>query len=94
MRIVAGANWREWLRQAWPLRKQAVVQSFLSIGAEHKLFLAELALRGNAFTPIHERDPVEAHRAEGRRQLALETLAICNVDPMALWALIETKPRE
>lgn len=92
MKAIAGANWREWLRQAWPLKARAVLQSFASIGSEHKIFLADLALRGNVFTPIHETDPIAAARAEGRRQLALETIAICTTDPATLWALIETKP--
>ena len=92
MNVVAGVNWRQWLRQAWPFKARAVVASFATIGVQHKAFLADLALRGYVFTPILETDPIAAARAEGRRQLALETIAICNTDPATLFALIETKP--
>jgi hypothetical protein len=91
---IAGPNWRRWLREIWPNKKRAIVQSFASIGAEHKLFLADMALRGNVFAPIHETDPILAARAEGKRQLALETIAICNTDPATLFSLVETKPKE
>lgn len=91
MNVIAGANWRQWLRQAWPFRSRALLASYAAIAADHPLILADLALRGNVFTPIHETDPIAAARAEGRRQLALETIAICRTDPTALWSLIETK---
>lgn len=94
MKLTAGVNWREWLRQAWPQRGRAVVQSFAAIGAEHRHFLADLALRGYVYTPIRETDPILAARAEGRRQLALETIAICNTDAATLFALVEQKPKE
>lgn len=85
-------DWPNWFRSIWPRSARAVVSDYVTIGTQHRHFLADLALRGNVFAPIVENDPVAAAREEGKRQLALETIKLCNADPQALWALLDPLP--
>lgn len=91
---VNAPNWRNWFFQAWPTLSRRVAEEAVEVGRERKLFLADMALRGKVFSPIMENDPIALARAEGRRQMALETIALCNMNPSELIALIERKPKE
>lgn len=85
-------NWAVWFRAFWPSRWQQVLAEYHTIGRNHRLFLADVALRGNVFSRLDPPPPDawQAGRAEGRRELALEIFKLCNADPAQLHALVET----
>jgi hypothetical protein len=91
------ANFANWFAEMWPFvrERRAVIADVIAIGAEHKHFLADLALRGGVFhsAPI-ARDLYQAGVMEGRRQVALETIKLCRVDPQLLWQFVATRPTE
>lgn len=92
MKVFSGTNWPAWFAQMWPRQARAVMADCLTIGVQHPHFLADLALRGNVYAPILDNDPVAAARAEGRRQLALETIKLCNIDPDKMWSMLDPLP--
>lgn len=82
-----------WLRQAWPnVQKRAhVVDGYRALGL-NRLLLADIALRGSVFD-AHPAvaNLYEAGVAEGRRQMALEIIRLCDADPALLLGVIERK---
>ncbi len=86
---------RTWLHQIWPGRQKqfALLGEYAAIGAQHQLFLADVALRGRVFTAdIAGATDSQTFVNLGRRELALEIIELCNVPPDRLFALIEKAP--
>lgn len=85
-----------WIREAWPFRGQAekMVRDYSSIGLQHREFLADVALRGGVFRNHDPASDGTIERFNGRRELALEIIKICNIPAPDLYACIPTKPRE
>lgn len=86
-------NTRLWFRQMWSKSGRALAADYATIGAQHPHFLADIALRGYVWVPIPDNDPVAAARLEGRRQLALETIKLCNMHPDQLFQLLDPLPK-
>jgi hypothetical protein len=85
-------NIGHWFRTVWPRRGKAVAGEYLSVGT-HRLFLADVALRGFVFTPFPAvATEFEAGKLEGRRSLALEIIRISGEAPERLFAEIEKSP--
>ena len=78
-----------WFRTAWRNEghRAAVLSDYAKV-AILRHFLADLALRGSVFAPLPPaKDLYAAGIAEGRRQLALETMRIAGTDPATLQRL-------
>jgi hypothetical protein len=81
-----------WLRQVWPnaQRRRHLIGEYAAIGAQHKLFLADVALRGGLYSDIHARgDDTQTFVNIGRRELALEIIQACGESAMRLIELVE-----
>lgn len=87
---------RDWLWQMWPTHtlRYAVCADYATIGAQHKHFLADVALRGGVYRAFDQRSDGDLANFNGRRELALEIIKLAKVDPDQLFASIPTKPRE
>lgn len=85
-----------WLHEIWPtpLLRHGVVAEYVSIGAQHKRFLADVALRGGVYREYDARSDGSLENFNGRRELALEIIKTARVDPDQLFAIVATKPRE
>lgn len=87
-----------WFRTAYPLdgvRRQ--VLAGYSMMAGNEALMRDIALRGNVFaeSPAADASEYEIGRFMGRRDYALETLRICEKDPMRLLNTAPTlKPEE
>jgi hypothetical protein len=81
-------NLRGWFRQVWqPEARRIVLEQYRAIG---KLALADIALRGSVFNGFEPGLSLfDAGVAEGRRQMALEIIRICDGDVRALFGTIE-----
>lgn len=89
-------NWKGWFAHAWPFEGAAkrVLGDYASIGAQHRHFLTDLALRGNVYDEKPDTtDPMEVGIWLGRRALALETIKLCNATPEQLFDFVPTKTR-
>ena len=86
----------QWLYQMWPSPglRYGVAADYAAIGAQHKLFLADVALRGGVYREWDEKSDGALANFNGRRELALEIIKTAKVDPDLLFASIPTKPRE
>lgn len=85
-----------WFAQMWPFDsgRRAVLADYAAVGAQHKHFLTDVALRGGVYGDGHDDASLyQAGKFEGRRELALELIKLCKVDPDQLFALIPKKPR-
>lgn len=82
-----------WFRGAWrdDGRRRAVISEYASL-RQFQHVLADIALRGGVFGPADPTIPLEI--AEGRRQLALETLRLAGTDPATLMTLCFEQPRK
>ncbi|MDE2579960.1 MAG: hypothetical protein KGL46_14245 [Hyphomicrobiales bacterium] len=89
-------NLPRWFRQMWPddTARRVVVAEYEAIGRQ-KHALADIALRGGVYsvdaTPVASL--YDAGVREGRRQMALEIIRICNADPAQLFGFVSAKPR-
>ncbi len=80
-----------WLREIWPHDGQRadLIGQYAGVGATSKLFLADVALRGRVFSDLHAPGDTEQTFINiGRRELALEIIEQCGVDPQMLYALV------
>lgn len=87
---------REWFRQMWPFggARHALAGDYATIGAAHKHFLADVALRGGVFRAFDPKFDRNLDEFNGRRELALEIIKLCRLDPQQLFGLMAEKPRE
>lgn len=85
-----------WLWQMWPSHglRYAVCADYAAIGAQHKHFLADVALRGGVYREFDPASDGTLENFNGRRELALELIKLAKVDPDKLFATIPTAPRE
>jgi hypothetical protein len=86
-----------WLHQMWidRPRQHAVVNEYLSIGVQHKHFLADVALRGGVYRAFDPASDGDLANFNGRRELALEIIKICGASPEQLYAAIpQSNPKE
>jgi hypothetical protein len=76
-----------WFRTYWPQKtmRDDVLRQYQSL-QQKPLFLQDIALRGSIFQPIPPGPYAE--RMEGRRQLALEIIAISGMDWRVLHDLV------
>lgn len=84
-----------WFRQMWPdfQKRHAVAGEYLSIGASHRLLLADIGLRGLIWSDLAVRGDHDGTMINlGRRELALEIIELCNIEPERLFALLERAP--
>ena len=90
-------NLRAWLFETWPTpqKRGAVAQAYRAL-ALNPLLMADIALRGGLFHPqSNVRTLYDAGVAEGRRQMALETIKLAELDPALLSQWFERKqPQE
>jgi hypothetical protein len=89
-------DFRSWFAMVWREDKRAVVlNDFSVVGANHPLFVADLALRGNVFDASDPpTDPVALGVYLGRRQLALETIQLCGKTPEQLRSYMSAPSQE
>lgn len=86
-----------WFRKVWGLDTQSVIDDYVAIGRAHKHFVTDVALRGYVFTANPPRvagDTFQDGINEGRRQLALEIVTLCRLEPQALFDLVEKPPQQ
>jgi hypothetical protein len=86
----------DWLAKVWPTpsRRAEVLRDYIAIG-ECRAFLADLALRGNLWSPLQVPGDAEATAYNiGRRDLALEIIKLAGADPQTLFAHIEKLTKE
>lgn len=80
------------IAQAWRGRqtRAALLEDYRSLGL-HKLFLADVARLGGVFThaPRTAGDVFGDGINEGRRQMALEILRLCNANHVELLEILE-----
>src|SRR5262245_20285690 len=81
-----------WLWHVWPTHSEryAVMADYAAIGAQHHHFLADLALRAGVYRNFHPASDRTLEHFNGRRELALEVIKLCKVDPNVLFASIPT----
>lgn len=87
-------NLTAWLREAWPNieKRRRVVDAYRALGI-NRLLLADIAMRGGVYSVAAEPATVFAAGVnEGRRQMALEILKLCDADPALLLGVVERKP--
>lgn len=83
-----------WLRQVWPHNHDQLIGEYAAIGAQHKLFLADVAQRGLLFSDVHARgDDTQTMINIGRRELALEIIEACGQEPRTLMDLVAKKEK-
>lgn len=85
-----------WLRDMWGAQKRRdLIGQYSAIGAQYKLALADIALRGLVYSDIEAATDRQTFINIGRRQLALEILEAASQDPGILFQLIEkSQPKE
>ncbi len=85
-----------WLKGMWRDQKRRdLMGQYAAIGAEHQLFLADVALRGLVYSDLEAPTDRQTFINIGRRQLAQEILEACAQDPGVLFQLVEkTQPKE
>lgn len=80
-----------WLRRVWPssIKRARVIRAYIELGRSPEL-LADIALRGSVWSPLHvPGDPVSTAYNVGRRDLALEIVKLAGSDPVVLFNEIE-----
>src|SRR5262245_39743052 len=85
-----------WFREIWPFHdtRERVIAEYRAAGAQQRLMLADIALRGGVFSTL-PRAPGDVFGAginEGRRMLALEIFELANLAPWEVHTLIARKP--
>jgi len=79
-----------WLRNAWRDQKRRdLIGQYSAIGAQYKLFLADVALRGLCYSDLEAPTDRQTFINLGRRQLALEILEACGQDAGLIFQLVE-----
>lgn len=81
----------QWLEKVWPspIRRAGVIRDYIAVG-QCQAFLADVALRGNVWSPLCvPGDPQATAYNIGRRDLALEIIKMAGSDPNLLFSHIE-----
>lgn len=84
-----------WLSQSWfGAKRRAVLEGYETIGRDHPLVVADVALRGNVFSgaPRIPGDVFADGINEGRRLLALEIIEMCGSNHLEILKTLERKP--
>lgn len=90
---MSGWNPKSWFAVFWPTTAKArrVLDGYGAM-AKNRELMADIALRGGLFSADY--NPALTARddaiAEGRRQLALEIYKLANLEPAALYGLLES----
>lgn len=87
-----------WLEKVWPspIKRARILRAYIELGRNPGL-LADIALRGNVWSPLHVPGDAETTAYNvGRRDLALEIIKLAGTNPAALFGEIEklTQPKQ